>query len=519
MKTTAAESYKWQVLAIVMIGTLMSALDASIVNVSIPAIMADFGSSLDDIQWVITSYMLAFAALMPLTAWLRDRVGHKWLYVASLIVFTIGSLMCGVAWNLPTMIIARVVQAIGGGAITPTGMAMITETFEPHERGKALGFWGMGAVMGPAFGPTIGGFLTKSFGWPSIFLINLPIGIMGVLLAIKILKTDKPHASQQRPFDAWGFCFLALFLVTFLLGMSKGESEGWTSVYVLTCAVLAIVGFTGFMLVESLVQNRIINLDLLKDPVFAACFSLTAVRSIALYGGTFLLPVFLQNYKNLDEIESGLLLLPGSLLMGLLMPIAGRMGDKVSPRVMGFIGFFLLGIFFFEYTSLNIQNSNWQIILPTIVRGIAIAMLIAPLTATAMNAVPKAQAGMASSMLNIIQQVGGSVGIAVLSLILHRRTVYHLNHAASNVSSSSTVFIETTSRIAERAHQIGHTYAESAKIASSVVGRQIVEASGVMAFQDAFLVGSLVTFASLFLIFFLPNRPLLHKSTEPVHLE
>src|SRR6476620_4235524 len=154
---TDQEKYKWKVLWIVMIGTLMSALDASIVNVSIPAIMADFGVSLDDIEWVITSYMLAFASLMPLTAWLRDRMGHKELYILSLIVFTAGSLFCGLAWNLPTMIVARVLQAAGGAAITPTGMAMITETFEPHERGKALGFWGMGAVMGPAFGPTLGG--------------------------------------------------------------------------------------------------------------------------------------------------------------------------------------------------------------------------------------------------------------------------------------------------------------------------------------------------------------------------
>ena len=177
--TTAQDNYKWQVLIIVMIGTLMSALDSSIVNVSIPAIMADFGASLDDIEWVVTSYMLAFAVLMPLTAWMRDRVGHKQLYIASLMIFTVGSVLCGMAWNLPSMIIARVIQAIGGGAITPTGMAMITESFEPHERGKALGFWGKGAVMGPAFGPTVGGYLTKYFGWPSIFLINLPIGMIG----------------------------------------------------------------------------------------------------------------------------------------------------------------------------------------------------------------------------------------------------------------------------------------------------------------------------------------------------
>ncbi len=516
---TQASNYKWQVLWIVMIGTLMSALDASIVNVSIPAIMADFGSSLDDIEWVITSYMLAFAALMPLTAWLRDRIGHKQLYIASLVVFTLGSVFCGLAWNLPTMILARVLQAIGGGAITPTGMAMITETFEPHERGKALGFWGMGAVMGPAFGPTVGGFLTKYFGWPSIFLINLPIGILGVVMAWKILKPDVPHASNHRPFDAAGFFFLALFLVTFLLGMSKGGSEGWTSAYVLTCGILAFVGLVGFLLVESLVPNRIMDLTLLKEPVFAACFSLTAIRSVALYGGTFLLPVFLQNFKNMDEVQSGLILLPGSLLMGLLMPFAGRLGDKMSPRTMGFIGFTLLGFFFFEYRTLSVETSNWGIIWPTIIRGVGIAMLIAPLTATAMNAVPKKRAGMASSMLNIIQQVGGSVGIAVLSVVLQHRSTSHLNVIGSQVSSTDTAFREASARVMARAHELGYSQIESARIAASTVGKHIAKSASVLGFQDAFLVGAGLTFMTLFLVFFLPDKPIAHKSAEPIHLE
>ena len=513
------ERYKWEVLVIVMIGTLMSALDSSIVNVSIPAIMADFGSSLDDIEWVITSYMLAFAALMPLTAWLRDRVGHKFLYTASLVVFTAGSVLCGLAWNLPTLILARVIQAMGGGAITPTGMAMITETFEPHERGKALGFWGMGAVMGPAFGPTVGGYLTKYFGWPSIFLVNLPIGILGIFLAWKILKADRPQHHFHKPFDTGGFVFLALFLVTFLLGMSKGESEGWTSTYVVTCGICALIGIVGFFLVESLVEHGIMDLHLLKLPVFAACFLLTAVRSVALYGGTFLLPVFLQNYKNLDEVDSGLLLLPGSLIMGLLMPLAGRLGDKMSPRLMGFIGFLLLGFFFFEYRNLDVTTDNWGIIWPTIVRGVGIAMLIAPLTATAMNAVPKVKAGMASSMLNIIQQVGGSIGIAILSLVLIRRTAYHLSLTGSDISSSSPAYLEAVSRVFSRAHELGYTQAQSFQVAAKTVGSYIARSAGVLAFQDAFLVGAGITFATLLGVFLLPSKPLAHKSAEPMHLE
>jgi DHA2 family multidrug resistance protein len=519
MKASIEQTYKWQVLCIVMVGTLMSALDSSIVNVSIPTMMADFGASLDDIEWVITSYMLAFAALMPLTAWLRDRMGHKLLYIASLIVFTVGSLLCGLAWNLPSMIIARVIQAMGGGAIIPTGMAMITEIFEPKERGKALGYWAMGAVMGPAFGPTVGGYLTKSFGWPSIFLINLPIGIIGIFFAAKILKPDKPPQSAHRPFDTAGFLFLALFLVSFLLAMSRGEAEGWGSSYIITCVALALIGITGFLLVEFQVKDRIMDLNLLTDPVFAACFLMTAVRSLALYGGTFLLPVFLQNFKGFDELQSGLILLPGSLIMGLLMPLGGKLGDKFSPRLLAMIGFGLLGLFFFEYRHLNVDTSNWGIIFPTIIRGVGVALLIAPLTATAMNAVPKQKAGMASSMINIVQQVGGSVGIAILSLTLHRRSVYHLS-VLGGVSTSSPAFHTATTQVMERAHEVGYTHAESLRVAVSTIGGHIAKTASIFAFQDTFLVGGFITLAVLGGAFFLPNKAPIHSGpAEPIHLE
>lgn len=517
--TSRDPSYRWNVLAIVMIGTLMSALDSSIVNVSIPAIMADFGASVDDIEWVVTGYMLAFAALMPLTAWLRDRTGHRVLYVMSLLVFTGGSVLCGMAWNLPSLVLARVIQAAGGGALTPTGMAMVSEVFPPKERGKALGFWAMGAVMGPAFGPTVGGYLTKYFGWPSIFLVNLPIGLIGIYFALAVLKKDKPPKTQHKPFDTWGFLFLGVFLICFLLGMSKGEVKGWTSEFVVTCGILAALGMIGFLVVENSVTDGIIDLGLLKSPAFAACFILTGIRSLALYGGTFLLPVFLQNFKGLDEVESGLILLPGSLLMGVLMPVAGRMADRFSPRLMALAGFFLLGWFFWDYRLLDLNTSIWGVISPTIVRGFGIAVLIAPLTATAMNAVPTRKAGMASSMLNLNQQVGGSIGIAVLSLVLDHRTSYHLSRVGAAVSAGSDSYKHYLSMNFWHARAMGLDIADSAHAAAGIVGRHIAKVAGVGGFQDAFIVGALISFASILLVFYLPSHPLGGVDSEHMAME
>lgn len=515
----ADPNYRWKVLSVVMIGTLMSALDSSIVNVSIPAIMADFGASLDDIEWVITAYMLAFATLMPLTVWLRDRVGHKFLYFLSLLVFTGGSVLCGMAWSLPVLIFARVIQAVGGGALTPTGMAMISENFEPHERGRAMGFWAMGAVMGPAFGPTVGGYLTKHFGWPSIFLVNLPVGLIGLWATQRILKEDRPAHHNGKGFDFVGFVFLSIFLVAFLLGMSKGESKGWESQYVVTCGILSIVGLVGFLLSQKLVENHIMDLKLLEKPVFLSCFILTAARSVALYGGTFLLPLYLQNFKGMDEVDSGLVLLPGSLLMGVLMPIAGRIADKVSPRMMAFWGFCFLSMFFWEYRTLDLNTSTWMVIVPTLVRGLGISLLIAPLTATALNAVSNKDAGMASSMLNIIQQVGGSIGIALLGLVLHRRTTFHLNDVGTVMSSQSDSYREYFARNFWHMRDVGLSIADALHAAGAVIQQYAVKYASVLAFEDAFIVGALISILSLIAVFFLPSEPIGKVDSEHMAME
>jgi DHA2 family multidrug resistance protein len=498
--------YPWKVLIIVMIGTLMGALDQSIVNVSLPAIMADFGASLDDIEWVVTGYMLAFATLMPLTAWFRDRVGHKALFIASLVVFTGGSVLCGMAWNLPALVFARVIQALGGGAITPTGMAMISEEFPPAERARALGYWGMGVIVGPAFGPTLGGWLTAVFGWRSIFLINLPIGILGVLLAAAVLKPDRPHADQHRPFDVWGFGFLSVFLIAFLLGLSKGEHEGWTSAYLTTCAILSVVGFVGFLTVESIIPYRIVDITLFRYPVFSACLAVTVVRSVALYGGVFLLPLYLQQLRGLDEIDSGVLMLWGSLLIGIMMPISPKLMDWFGAKAVTIAGLLGVALFMYMLRDIDVNTSISHVIWATLVRGLGIGLMFTPVTAVALNSVPKRSAGMASSMLNLLQQVGGSVGIAVLATVLSHRVKFHLAVFGAAVSPDSPMFREAFRRVAAHAHALGYSHAESARIAFTSVGRAVATAAQAAGFGDSFLFGTLIVLVGMSAAFLLPNR-------------
>ena len=516
---TKPDNYKWTVMGIVMAGTLMAALDSSIVNVSIPAIMSDFGAGVDEISWVVTGYMIAFAALMPLTAWFRDRVGYRTLYIASLVIFIAGSVLCGMAWNLPSLIVARVIQALGGGAITPTGMAMISEVFEPHERGKAMGIWGMGVIMGPAVGPTIGGYLTNHFGWRSIFLINLPIGIAVFFAAFFLLFRDVPHASLRKPFDFWGFLFLTIFLVSLLLGLSKGEKEGWTSSYILTCCITTMLGLLCFLLVEASVDNGIIKLSLFKLPVFSACAVVMLVRSVVLFGGIFLLPLFMQQQMGYEEMQSGLILFPGSLLMAFVMPFGGKLSDKIGPRIPTMIGLVGLWLFMFMYRNMDLNMSAMDVINPTLVRGVGMGLLMAPLTAAGMNAVSQRDAGMASSMFNIIQQVGGSIGISLLSTVLSHRVPFHLAGIASSMDRTSPVFTETFQNLVRHIHSLGYTYAQSAQIAQGIIFKKVAQYATVLSFQDAFLVGSVMVVVAFISALFLPGISALKSADEKAGAE
>jgi EmrB/QacA subfamily drug resistance transporter len=518
-KQVMPDNYKWIVMGIVMAGTLMAALDSSIVNVSIPAIMADFGAGVDEISWVITGYMIAFAVLMPLTAWLRNRIGYRTLYIASLVVFIGGSVLCGLAWNLPSLIAARVIQALGGGAITPTGMAMISEVFEPRERGKAMGIWGMGVIMGPAIGPTIGGYLTNHFGWRSIFLVNLPVGIIVFFAAFFLLVRDAPHESLRKPFDFWGFLFLTIFLVSLLLGLSKGEKEGWTSAYIMTCCITSILGLICFLLVEDSVEHGVVKLSLFKLPVFSACAVVMLVRSVVLFGGIFLLPLFMQQQMGYEEMQSGLILLPGSLLMAFVMPFGGRFSDKIGPRIPTLLGLIGLWFFMFMYRNMDVNMSAMDVINPTLVRGVGLGLLMAPVTAAAMNSVSQRDAGMASSMFSIIQQVGGSIGISLLSTVLSHRVPFHLAGIASSMDKTSPVFVESFQNLARHIHSLGYTYSQSAQIAQGVIFKKAAQYATVLSFQDAFLVGSAMVVIAFISALFLPGKSPMHQDDGEIIAE
>ena len=388
---------------------------------------------------------------------------------------------------------------------------MITEVFEPHERSKAIGYWGVGVIVGPAFGPTLGGYLTQVFGWRSIFTVNLPIGILGMILAWMLLKEDKPAKAYRHPFDFWGFIFLSMFLVCLLLGLSKGDEKGWESNFVLTCWALSVTGFAGFLVVEKLTPNGIMDVRLMKSPVYSSCLFVLSARSVALFGGTFLLPIFLQNMMGFDTIQSGLILLPGALIIAVLMPIASRISDKTGPFLPSIVGLLLIAYFMYSYRALDVNTSLWGIIAPTLVRGVGIALLITPVMVTAINSIPKHKAGMASSMMNLVQQVSGSIGIGILGAVLSHRTVFHQGLSAANWDPTSPATAHSVARVSERLQSLGVAPNMVHTGALYTVMGQIYKMAGVSAFEDAFMFGLVIVLLAFLPAFLLPKRNVHHR--------
>jgi len=335
-------SNKAKIIIPLMLGTFMAALDNSIVNVSLPVMQKQFGARVDEIQWVITAYMLAFCVFMPLTNWLKNKIGLYKMYIISICVFAAGSLLCGLSGSLSTLIPSRILQALGGGALTPVALAMLSEVFDDKERGTVMGWWGLGVVVGPALGPTLGGILTQYLGWPYIFFVNLPFAVLALLLSVKYLKNISKNENNAPPFDLSGYISFILFIILLQYSVASIEKQGARSVQLYMTAIASLIFLFAFIKIESKKKDPVLQLSLFKSHQFVAGILVTAVRSVALFGGLFLLPFLLQSLMGYSEIQTGLLLLPTSAALALIMPFAGKYADKHGPRNITIAGLILI---------------------------------------------------------------------------------------------------------------------------------------------------------------------------------
>ena len=509
---TTTPGYRWGVLTVVMLGTFMAVLDMSIVNVALPHMMSAFGVNRDQIEWVATGFMLASATIMPFIGWVAGRVSYKTLYLGCLALFTVASGLCALAWNLESLIVARILQAIGGGAIQPIGMAIIAELFEPHERGKALGIWGMGVVVAPALGPTLGGYLTDAFTWRTIFSVNIPVGIVTLLAGLVLMRPLYAHG-PRRSFDAVGYAFLAMALIGGLIALSNGQEKGWDSEYIRICEAFTIVGVVMFIAVELAVDHPMVDLRLFLIRNYALSIILTVFRSIGLFGSVFLLPIFLQNLMGYTTIQAGLWLIPGAVAVGVTMPIAGRLADRYSPRVLVTIGTTLVGLSLMMFGWLDPLSGWVMLVFPQIVRGVGLALMMSPLLAAALNAIPRHDMPMASSFMNVAQNIGGAIGIAVLNTFVTNSIHSHAVGIGEVFPRQSEAFHRFALNVSGMVvHHTPGILATSSVKTGFAAGQAIGRRAQVLGFENGFVFAGLILLCGVVLCLML--KPSAHHSRD-----
>lgn len=502
-------SYRWWVLANVMIGTFMAVLDATIVNVALPKLMASFGVSVDKIEWVVTAYLLVFAVMLPTSGWVADHFGYKRTYFTALFVFTFGSFLCGLAWNEDALIVFRILQGAGAGFLMPVGMAIIIREFPVKQRGLALGFWAIAAAASVSLGPLVGGYLVDNINWNAIFDVNVPVGIFGMFATLVVQREYKTQ--NTRAFDFVGFLSMSVFLAFLLLALSDGNAAwntgGWTSPFLLSCFALSLIGLVVFLTTEFHVKHPLIELGLLKNFNFAATNAILFIFGLGMFGSTFLLPLYLQNSLGYTALQTGAMFLPVGILQAFISPIAGSVSDKFSPKIPAIIGILLLGISLYMNGFMSLSTERSQIMLTLIIRGVAMGLLFTPLSALALSEIPREKMAQASGLFNVIRQIGGSFGVAIMGTMLTRRMIYHSAMYGQAVDRTDPVYQNLVRGLQHFAQQaVGGPTAVASMRANALIASHVAQQAFVQAIDDDFLIAAVITFVGLIPIFLLRSR-------------
>lgn len=482
---------------VALIGAFMSILDSSIVNVAIPTIMNVFNAATSEVQWVSTIYMLAQGVVVPLSGWLGDRFGFKRLYMVSLVVFVVGSLLCGVSWDLNSLIVARVIQAAGGGMIMPTMMSMIFRIVPREKIGTGMAIFGLALMVGPAIGPTLGGYIVQYVDWRWIFTINLPIGVIGVLLAWMVL----PEFQSKHPgkLDIGGAITAAIMLFSLLLALSKGQEWGWTDEKTVLLFTVSFFSLAIFIYSQLTSSNPLLDLRVFKYRSFMLSNILVIVTTIGLFAGMFFIPLFLQSIRGMGAMETGFLMMPGALASGAMMAIVGKLYDKVGPRPLVIVGIIGLSVLTYNFHNLNLETATGTIMLWNLLRGAVMAFANMPAQTASLVDVPAELIGRAASISNIIRSVSASFGIAWLTSVLTSRQAFHAAQLSWTVTASDPT---VTSAI----QSLGAAYGGGAAGQSgalAIINGLVAQKSFVNGIDDIFIVAAGISLIALIPAFFL----------------
>jgi DHA2 family multidrug resistance protein len=498
----------------VMLPTLIEIIDTSIVNVSLDHIRGSLSAGYDESTWTITAYLVSNAIVIPMASWLAKLIGRKNYQIASIALFTFSSFMCGSAWSLNSLVFFRILQGIGGGGLVPISQSILLESFPREKHGQAMAIFGLGAMLGPIVGPLLGGWITDNLSWRWIFYINIPIGILSIVMNVIVIE-DPPYMQRQKmKIDYWGLIFLTIGLGSLQFVLDKGESEDWfDSHLIFAFAVISVIALTLLVINEYYSENPIVNLKLLKDRTFTSGSVVMFFVFLNLFGSIVLLPIFLQMMMGYTSFYAGLVLGPGGIATMLAMPLVGKFMGRVDPKRFLMTGISICALSTYMMSRFTLATDFWTFVWPRVALGFGMGMTFIPLTTLTLSHIPREHMTEATSLYNLLRNLGGSVGIAFTTTILSRRAQLHQTRLVEHLSPFDPSYQIARDRMGEMLVQKGQPAAGS----DGLLYRELVRQSTTLAFADAFLIICLLILCMLPLVFLMQRAPAQTVPPPPAH--
>jgi DHA2 family multidrug resistance protein len=491
---------KWIITITVILASLLELVDTTVVNVSLPQIMGNLGATLEDVGWVVTAYAVANVIILPMSGWLSLQFGRRNYFVFSIILFTVSSFFCGNAHNIWELVAFRFIQGLGGGGLLSTAQAILIETWPKEQLGMATAMFGLGVVVGPTLGPTLGGYITDQFSWPWIFYINIPLGIIATLLTLEYIRGMRDKSMQGQRIDWLGIFLLTVSVGALQIVLERGESEDWFETsYITVLSFVAVVGLLSFIWQELTIPTPVVDLRIMKSRAFAVGIFTTFILGFGLFGSVFIFPVFAQNLLGFTAQQTGELLIPGGLATIFMMPMVGQFLKRGFPaQIMAVFGFILFFVFT-EMLRRSSLSSGWgDFVWPLVVRGIGLSLLFVPLTTLALSGLQGKDIAQGTGLNNMMRQLGGSFGIAIITTLLHLRQGYHRNQLLEHVNIYDPALNERVNMLTQSFVAKGFSLLDAQQAAYKAIEGAVLKQTYLLSYLDGFY------FVGIFFLFCIP---------------
>jgi DHA2 family multidrug resistance protein len=493
---------KWIITITVIMASLLELIDTTIVNVALPDIMGNLGATLEDAGWLVTGYAVANVIVLPMSGWMGDRFGRKNYFLASILIFTAASYLCGQATTLSELILFRLLQGLAGGGLLSTAQAILMETWPREEIGMATALFGLGAVVGPTLGPTIGGYIVDNTNWRYIFYVNIPVGAVAAFL-VSMFVRESPMFAKGKPIDWWGILLLAIGVGSLQVVLEKGETEDWFQTpYIAFLTIATLLAGIGFIWREMSTDHPVVDFRILKNKSFAIGTITSFALGFALYGSVFIFPVFCQSLLHFTALQTGLILLPGGLATIIMMPFVGAMLKRGVPaQYMATGGFILFFVFCWLLSNSTLESGTGDFFWPLIVRGIGMAILFVPLTTLAVSGLQGKQIGQGTGLNNMMRQLGGSFGVAILTTLIHVKSGEVRTALLSNTNSFNPAYVQRKEGLVQMLLGKGYNLLDAQQASNQMMEGNVIRQTMLVTYDHMYMLIGLFVLAAIPVIY------------------